>query len=110
MLFVAAFFLWGPLLLFALLWTGRGVGVEGPYATVALLQLSVCACSIGVLIVVVYAATGKPWRRPMSQAWFFWVQVLAIALIGLAVSTFAFDQWQVQRGRGARQDSATPKA
>lgn len=110
-LFAAALCLWGPLLCFALLWIGRGQGGEGPFLlAVALFQISIYACPAGALVVALYAMVAKPWRRPASQVWFFWMQVLAVAVIGLAAAGFALDDWRDRRQHAAAQRSAEQAA
>lgn len=98
----AALCLWGPLLLFALLWTTHGS--EGAYGlAVALLQMGTYACPAGAVMVALYAALVRPWRRPAAQAWFFWMQVLAVAMIGFAAGSFLLDDWRDGRQHAARQ-------
>ena len=101
-LFAAAICLWGPLLLFALLLMSRGNASAYVFA-IALFQIAPYACPAGALVVALYAAVVRPWRRPASRAWFFWMQVFAVAAIGFAAGVFALNHWQEQREEAARQ-------
>lgn len=104
-LFAAALCLWGPLLLFALVWMSRGD--QGAYFfAVVLFQVGFYACPAGALVVALYAAVVRPWRRPAAKAWFFWMQVLAVAVIGMAAGAFALNDWQDRRQHAAEQRAA----
>lgn len=104
-LFAAALCLWGPLLLFALLWMGRG-GESAYFLAVALFQVSAYACPAGALVVALYAAVVRPWRRPAANVWFFWTQVAAVVAIGIAAGAFALDDWHDRRQHAAQQRAA----
>lgn len=104
-LFAAAWCLWGPLLLFALLMMRRGG--EGAYGfAVALFQIGAYACPAGALVVAVYAAVVRPWRQPAAKAWFFWIQVCGVAVISLAAGGFMLDDWRKRHEHAARQGLA----
>jgi hypothetical protein len=55
-------------------------------AAVAFLGLGIVVYGSGVILLIVYAVLDKPWMRPFRRAWFFWLQVLAIVIIGMSVA------------------------
>lgn len=62
-------------------------GQAGLGATV-FLGLGVVVYPISLILLIVYAMLDKPWTRPFRHAWFFWLQVLAIVIIGMRVAAW----------------------
>ncbi|RDD83671.1 hypothetical protein DVJ77_03605 [Dyella tabacisoli] len=88
LLTAGALFLWGPLLFLGYLASGHGSD-----AGLAFFELAMVACPIGAVMLIVHAALDKPWKRPFRRAWFFWLQMLAIGLIGISFTSSFFHQW-----------------
>ncbi|QND44573.1 hypothetical protein HB780_01850 (plasmid) [Rhizobium lusitanum] len=92
LLTAAAICLFGPLLLLALV-SGQG----GYSAAVAVVELAMVACPMGAIMLIVYDVLDKPWKRPFPRSWFFWLQVLAIGMIGMSVASGFLEDWQRER-------------
>ena len=61
-------------------------GGHAGLAAVAFLGLGMIVYPSGVILLIVYAVLDKPWTRPFRRAWFFWLQVLVIVVIGMSVA------------------------
>ncbi|HWX66397.1 MAG TPA: hypothetical protein VNZ27_08240 [Rhodanobacter sp.] len=101
LLTAATLCLWVPVLFLLVIAMG-----PGDMAAVAFLELGVVTCPIGVILLIVYAALDKPWKHPFQRTWFFWLQVLAIVVIGLGVGSSFFHDWRAQRQQVAEWKEA----
>ncbi|MGN6087348.1 ankyrin repeat domain-containing protein [Trinickia sp.] len=83
---LAALGLWLPLLLLAaLLFSGsRDYGTAMAFGLIAVFSLKVGA--IAIVLLVLYAALAKPWRRPGRAATFFWLQIPAAILVCIGMA------------------------
>lgn len=101
LLTAAALCLWVPVLFLLMIAMG-----PGDMAAAAFLELGMVTCPIGVILLIVYAALGKPWKRPFQHTWFFWLQVLGVAVIGMGVGSSFLHDWQDQRRQANTQEEA----
>jgi hypothetical protein len=101
LLAAATLCLWVPVLFLLVIAMG-----PGDMAAVAFLQLGMITCPIGALLLIVYAALDKPWKRPFQRTWFFWLQVFGIVVIGMGFASTSFHDWQSQRHQAAEWKEA----
>ncbi|WP_266160791.1 hypothetical protein [Dyella silvatica] len=59
---------------------------QGGLAAGAFLGLCFIVFPVGAILLIVYAVWDMPWKRPFWSAWFFWLQVLVLAIVGRSVA------------------------